>query len=80
MDQLQGLLEQRTARSAQALRNILGPIRLEPVTPDIGRPFCRALTSVDALASPKRPRGCGGRFEFFAKVETAGIEPASAVA
>ena len=26
------------------------------------------------------PRRCGGRFEFFAKVETAGIEPASAVA
>src|ERR1700746_3520059 len=26
------------------------------------------------------PRWCGGRFEFFAKVETAGIEPASAVA
>ena len=33
--------------------------------------------------SPHRrtaPRWCGGRFEFFAKVETAGIEPASAVA
>ncbi len=26
------------------------------------------------------PRRCGGRFEFSAKVETAGIEPASAVA
>jgi hypothetical protein len=26
------------------------------------------------------PRWCGGRFEFFAKVETAGIEPASAAA
>ena len=31
---------------------------------------------------PRRtaPRGCGGRFEFSAEVETAGIEPASAVA
>jgi Resolvase, N terminal domain len=37
---------------------------------------------------PRRPRphrrtalhGCGGRFEFFAKVETPGIEPGSAVA
>jgi hypothetical protein len=26
------------------------------------------------------PRWCGGRFEFSAKVETAGIEPASAAA
>lgn len=33
------VLEQRTARSAQLLRNLLGPIRLELVTPDIGRPF-----------------------------------------
>jgi hypothetical protein len=79
--QLQTVLEPRTARSAQALRTVLGPIRLELVTPDIGRPFYRALTSIDALALTEAPpRRCGGRFEFFAKVETAGIEPASAVA
>lgn len=39
---LQNLLEQRTARSAQTLRNLLSPVRLELVTPDIGRPFYRA--------------------------------------
>jgi hypothetical protein len=52
------------------LRNLLGPIRLEPVTPDIGRPFYRAVTTVDALAliEEQRHRWCGGRFEFFAKV------------
>jgi site-specific DNA recombinase len=47
---LQEILEHRTAKSAQALRNILGPIRMELVTPDIGRPFYRALTTLDALA------------------------------
>jgi site-specific DNA recombinase len=55
MGQLLTVLEQRTARSAQALRNVLGPIRLEIVTPDIGRPFYRALTSIDALALTEAP-------------------------
>jgi hypothetical protein len=45
------------------------------ITPDIGRPFYRARANRTA---PRRKHG--GRFEFFAKVETAGIEPASAVA
>jgi hypothetical protein len=33
---LRELLERRIPQSAQALRNLLGTIRLEPVTPDIG--------------------------------------------
>lgn len=33
LSNLQEILEQRTARSAQALRSILEPIRLEPVAP-----------------------------------------------
>ncbi len=78
---VQSVLEQRTARSAQMLRDLLGPITLELQTPDIGRPFYRAVTTLDALALiDEPPPRCGGRFEFFAKVETAGIEPASAVA
>ena len=36
-------------------RSVLGPIRLELVTPVIGRPFCRALTSIDALALTEAP-------------------------
>ena len=52
---IQQVLEQRTARSAQALRNLLGPIRLELVTPDIGRPFYRAVTTLDALALIEEP-------------------------
>ena len=54
----------------------------ELVTPDIGRPFYRAVTTLDALALIEEPppAGAEGRFEFFAKVETAGIEPASAIA
>jgi hypothetical protein len=52
---LQEILENRTAKSAQALWNILGPIRMQLVSPDIGRPFYRAVTSLDALASTEAP-------------------------
>jgi site-specific DNA recombinase len=38
LNNIHEVLEHRTARSAQMLRNLLGPIRLEHVTPDIGRP------------------------------------------
>ena len=63
------------------LRDLLGPIRMEPVTPDIGRPFYPALTTLDALALTEAPpAGAEGGSKLSAKVETAGIEPASAVA
>ena len=63
-------------RSAQALRNVLGPIRLELVTPDIGRPFYRALTSIDALALTRSaPRRCGGRFDFFQRWRRRELNP-----
>ena len=44
-----------TAHSAKALRDLLGTIRLEPVCPDIGRPFYRAVTTFDALALIETP-------------------------
>ena len=59
LNSLHQVLEQRTARSAQTLRNPLGPIRLELITPDIGRPFYRAVTTVDALALIEEPPPAG---------------------
>jgi hypothetical protein len=47
---LQSVLERRTERSALLLKKPLGPIKLEPVTPDVGRPYYRALSNLDALA------------------------------
>ena len=47
---LQQVLERRTERSALLLRKVLGPIRLEPVRGDIGKPFYRARTSLDVVA------------------------------
>jgi site-specific DNA recombinase len=59
LSNIQQVLEQRTARSAQALRSLLGPIHLELVTPDIGRPFYRAVTTLDALALIEEPPPAG---------------------
>ena len=47
---MQAVLERRTQRSALLLRKLLGTIRMEPVTPEIGRPYYRALSHLDALA------------------------------
>jgi hypothetical protein len=55
LSNLHDVLEQRIARSAQVLRNLLGPIRMELVTPNIGRPFYRAVTTLDALALIETP-------------------------
>ncbi len=55
MSKVQSVLEQRTPRSALLLRELLGPIRLEPLRPDVGRPHYRAVTSIDALALIETP-------------------------
>jgi hypothetical protein len=59
MSNVQQVLEQRTARSAQMPRTLLGPIRLKLVTPDVGRPFYRADTTPDALAPVEEPPPAG---------------------
>ena len=47
---LQAILERRTERSALLLRALLGKIRLEPVKPDFGRPYYRAISNLQVLA------------------------------
>jgi hypothetical protein len=49
LSELQGLLERQTARSALLLRRILGPVRLMPVRPEVGRPYYQAETALQAL-------------------------------
>ncbi len=53
---LQEVLEGRTEKSALLLRDVLGPIRLEPVT-DAEKPFYRAKTALDTLALVETPHG-----------------------
>lgn len=52
---LQDVLEARTGRSALILRELLGPIQLKPAPVDVGRPYYRAVTSIDALALIETP-------------------------
>ena len=47
---IQTVFERRTERSALLLRKLLGRIRMEPVKPDIGRPYYRARSNLDVLA------------------------------
>ena len=57
---VQELLERRTAPSAVLLRKLLGVIRLEPVTPELGRPYYRAKTNLDVLALVENEPDSGG--------------------
>jgi len=51
LSDLQKLLERQTARSAPVLRHVVGPGRLVPTTPVVGRPSY----SVVPMADPKMP-------------------------
>ncbi len=45
----------QTVLSALLLTRFLGPIRLEPVPVEVGRPYYRALTAIDTLALIETP-------------------------
>jgi site-specific DNA recombinase len=47
---LQEVLEKKTEKSALLLRHLLGKIRLEPVQPDIGRSYLKAVSKLQVLA------------------------------
>ena len=47
---LQEILERRAGKSALILRKLLGKIHLEPVKPDIGKPYLRAVSTLQTLA------------------------------
>jgi hypothetical protein len=46
----QAVLERKTEKAAMLLRKLRGPIRLEPVQPEVGRPYYRAVSTLDAPA------------------------------
>jgi len=54
---LQEVLERDTPRSALILRRILGPIRLVPVTPQVGRPYYQSETTLQVLDLLEAPEG-----------------------
>ena len=54
---LQNLLERQTERSALLLHRVLGPTRLVPVSPEIGRPYYQAETALQVLELLDTPEG-----------------------
>ncbi len=57
LSRLQEVLERRTEQSGLLLRGLLGPISLDPIAGDIGRPYYVARTSMDCLALCETPPG-----------------------
>ena len=57
LGKLQEVLERETPRSALILRRILGPIRLVPVTPQVGRPYYQSETTLQVLDLLEAPEG-----------------------
>ena len=49
------MLEQNTAQSAEAIRQVLGPIRMEATYPETGKPYYMAHTLIDTLAIIDKP-------------------------
>jgi len=73
---LQEVLERRTERSALLLRALLGKIRLEPVTPEGGKPYYRALSNLQVLAlldiapTPDDPEPGANSFHWWRRRES----------
>ena len=57
LEQLQEVLERETVRSALLLRRILGPFRLKPIRPQVGRPSFEAETALQVLELIQDPEG-----------------------
>jgi site-specific DNA recombinase len=54
---LQEVLERKTGPSALVMRRILGPVRLVPTKPDVGRPYYQAETAIQVLELLEDPDG-----------------------
>src|SRR2546425_9916950 len=54
---LQEVLERETGRSALLLRGVLGPVRLRPVAPQIGKAYYQAETTLQVLDLLHDPEG-----------------------
>ena len=53
--ELNNVLKQNTVQSAEALRQVLGPIQMEATYPELGKPYYTAHTSINTLAIIEKP-------------------------
>ena len=54
---LRSVLETEPTRSALVLRRVLGPTRLVPLAPEVGKPYYQAETALQVLDLIEAPEG-----------------------
>jgi hypothetical protein len=65
LGKIREVLEGETAKSALLLRRILGPIRLLPVRPEVGRPYYKAETALQVLDLLEAPEGGSNLLQWW---------------
>jgi hypothetical protein len=70
LDKVQQVLERETTSSALLLRRILGPIRLTPLTPEVGRPYYQANTALQTLELIQDPEGGSPSLSWWRRWES----------
>ena len=70
LGKVQEVLERETTRSALLLRRVLGPIRLAPITPEVGRPYYQAETALQVLELIQDPEGSSNSLSWWRRWES----------
>jgi site-specific DNA recombinase len=70
LEKVQEILEREIAPSALLLRRILGPIRLTPVTPEVGRPYYQAETALQTLTLIPDPEDGSNSLSWWRRWES----------
>jgi site-specific DNA recombinase len=70
MSALQPVLETDATVSALVLRRVLGPVRLVPVVPEIGRPYYQAETALQILDLIEAPEGGSNWLRWWRRWES----------
>ena len=70
LNKVQQVLERETTSSALLLRRILGPIRLTPLTPEVGRPYYQAETALQTLELIQDPEGGSTSLSWWRRWES----------
>ena len=70
MSALQPVLEAEATGSALVLRRVLGPIRLVPVVPEVGRSYYQAETALQVLELIGAPEGGSNWLSWWRRWES----------
>ena len=69
MSALRPVLEAEATGSALVLRRVLGPVRLVPVVPEVGRSYYQAETALQVLDLIEAPEGSSNWLRWWRRWE-----------